>query len=626
MIEKHNNDIDLHVDEEIYACLNPTSPKSFFLFAGAGSGKTRTLVNVLKKIKDNYGKDFKLHNKKVAVITYTNAAANEIIHRLEHSSIFHISTIHSFSWDLIQNFTVDIKAWIKNNLNSEIAELEEQQSKSRDLTNKTSIGRAKKIESKKERLIALKGIQKFIYNPNGDNITKDSLNHNEVISITADFILTKDLFKKILLNKYPIILIDESQDTKERLVDALFDVQAKFKKDLSLGLIGDMMQRIYADGKEGLGNDLPSDWQIFLKKMNHRSQKRIVELNNIIRRNIDGQQQYWRTEKDQGFSRLFAVSRDVDKEQTEKLIRQKMCELSGDEDWNGNGQDVQTLTLEHHMASARMGFSNFFNPLYSVKRLKDGLLDGSLSSVSLFTKVILPIYNAFLAGNKFEVASIVKKYSPLVSKQMIIKNKEKLNAIHEANSKVQNLLELWSNNNQPSLFEILKEINTSGLFLLPNVLKVVMTRTDSETPDDELEKENDDEVLLAWEIALQSSFGEIIKYNEYVSDESAFGTHQGVKGLEYDRVMVVIDDEESKGFMFSYDKLFGIKPLTSTDEKNLREGKETGIVRTTRLFYVACSRAKESLAIVAYTDDPETLKDNVVKYGWLNVNEVEVIK
>ncbi|WP_437371940.1 UvrD-helicase domain-containing protein [Maribacter litoralis] len=626
MMEQYNNDIDLHVDEEIYKCLNLISPKSFFLFAGAGSGKTRTLVNVLKKVSDNFGKDYRLRNKKVAVITYTNAAANEISHRLEHSSIFHVSTIHSFSWDLIQNYTVDIKAWIETNLNIEIAELEKQQSKSRDLNNKTSIGRAKKIESKRERLLALKRVQKFIYNPNGDNITKDSLNHNEVISITAYFILSKNLFKRILLNKYPIILIDESQDTKEGLIDALFDLQAKFNNELSLGLIGDMMQRIYADGKEGLGNDLPNDWRIFVKKMNHRSQRRIVELNNAIRSNIDNQQQYWRIEKNKGIVRLFAVNRTTNKEQTEELIRQKMYDQSGDENWTGVEQDVKTLTIEHHMAAKRMGFSNFFDPLYSIDKLKTSLLDGSLSSVSLFTKVILPIYIAFQANNKFAIANIIKKYSPLVDKQVLRENTKKLKAIHETNVKVQNLLALWSNDKQPSLMEILKEIKHSGLFHLPNVLNIVLARVDSESSFDELEIENDDRILLAWEKALQSSFDEIAKYNEYISEKSTFGTHQGVKGLEFNRVMLVIDDEESRGFMFSYDKLFGIKPLTSTDERNFREGKETGVDRTTRLFYVACSRAKESLAIVAYTDDPEMLKDNVVKYGWLNIDEVEVIK
>ena len=625
MIEQYNNDIDQHVDEEIYTCLNPISPKSFFLFAGAGSGKTRTLVNVLKKVNDNYGKGLKLRNKKVAVITYTNAAANEITHRLEHSSIFHVSTIHSFSWDLIQNFTIDIKAWLVSNLNKEISELEDRQSKSRDPKNKTSIGRAKKIESKRERLIALKDIQKFVYNPNGDNITKDSLNHSEVISITADFISSKELFKRIFLNKFPIVLIDESQDTKKELIEALFELQNSFGTEFSLGLFGDTMQRIDADGKENLGVDLPETWLKPVKRMNHRSKSRIIELINTIRKETDKQVQLWRNENIGGLVRFFAVNRTSNKEQIEELIRQKMYNQSGDEDWTGIDQDVKTLTLEHHMAAKRMGFSNFFYQLYSIDKLKTSLLDGSLSSVGLFTKVILPIYNAFQTGNKFEIANIVKKHSPLVSKQAIQENKEKLKAIHEANVKVLNLLELWSNNNQPSLIEVLKEINTSGLFHLPNVLKLVLARVDSESSEDESDTENDDEMLLAWENALKASFDEIIKYNEYISDESAFGTHQGVKGLEYERVMVVIDDEESKGFMFSYDKLFGIKPLTSTDEKNLKDGKETGIDRTTRLFYVACSRAKESLAIVAYTDNPESLKSNVVNYGWFTNEEVEIL-
>lgn len=623
-MEQYKNDIDLHVDEEIYTCLNPLSPKSFFLFAGAGSGKTRTLVNVLKKVNENYGKDFKLRNKKVAVITYTNAAANEITHRLEHSSIFHVSTIHSFSWDLIQNFTVDIKAWLVSNLNKEISELKELQSKSRG-TNKTSIGRAKKIESKKERLLALKDIQKFVYNPNGDNITKDSLNHSEVITITADFINSKELFKRIFLNKFPIVLIDESQDTKKELIEALFQLQNSFDTEFSLGLFGDTMQRIYADGKENLGVDLPETWLKPVKKMNHRSKSRIIELINTIRKETDKQVQLWRNENIGGLVRFFAANRTLNKEQTEELIRQKMCSESGDEYWTGVEQDVKTLTLEHHMAAKRMGFSNFFYPLYSVVNLKTSLLDGSLSSVSLFTKVILPIYNAFQTGNKFEIANVVKKHSPLVSKQTIQENKEKLKAIHEANVKVQNLLDLWSNNNQPSLIEILKEIDTSGLFHIPNVLKLVLARVNSEPSEDESDTENDDEMLLAWENALKASFDEIIKYNKYISDDSAFGTHQGVKGLEYERVMVIIDDDESKGFMFSYDKLFGIKPLTSTDEKNLKEGKETGVDRTTRLFYVACSRAKESLAIVAYTDNPESLKNNVVKYGWFTNEEVEIL-
>lgn len=53
------------------------------------------------------------------------------------------------------------------NLIVEITELEVEQSKSRDLNNKTSIGRAKKIESKNKRLTSLETIQKFVTTPMG---------------------------------------------------------------------------------------------------------------------------------------------------------------------------------------------------------------------------------------------------------------------------------------------------------------------------------------------------------------------------------------------------------------------------------------------------------------------------
>src|SRR5690606_1627129 len=110
-------------------CLDPKSFKSFFLFAGAGSGKTRTLVNVLTEFKESYGYDFKIRNKKIAIITYTNAAAEEINHRLSYDSIFEVSTIHSFCWELIKNFTADIKKWIEQDINESIIDLEDKLSK-----------------------------------------------------------------------------------------------------------------------------------------------------------------------------------------------------------------------------------------------------------------------------------------------------------------------------------------------------------------------------------------------------------------------------------------------------------------------------------------------------------------
>ncbi|CDA75150.1 aTP-dependent DNA helicase UvrD/REP family [Bacteroides sp. CAG:530] len=103
------NNIDFQVDETLEKCILSTPRKSFFLFAGAGSGKTYSLVLLLKKTHNSIGKKLLLQGKNVAVITFTNAATDEIINRLDYSPIFHISTIHSFVWDVIKHYQADIK-------------------------------------------------------------------------------------------------------------------------------------------------------------------------------------------------------------------------------------------------------------------------------------------------------------------------------------------------------------------------------------------------------------------------------------------------------------------------------------------------------------------------------------
>lgn len=623
----YTNDIDNNVDEVIYECINPSSPKSFFLFAGAGSGKTRTLVNVLSKFKEDYGSNFRLKNKAIAIITYTNAAADEISRRLDYNPIFQVSTIHSFAWELIKNFTSDIKGWLKESIKEDILKLKTEQSKSKNLNNKTSLARAKKIESKTKRLELLDGFRKFVYNPNGDNLTKDSLSHNEVITIAANFILSKSLFQQIIITKYPIILIDESQDTKKELIDAFFNLQSISKNKFSLGLFGDTMQRIYTDGKENLGMGLPNDWITPTKEMNHRSKSRIIDLINKIRQSVDGQKQLPRIENAGGYVKFFSVSRSKLKPDVERDVCQKMQAYTSDDKWIGENSNVMTLILEHHMAAKRMGFSTFFEPLYKIDRLKTSLLDGSSETINFFTKIILPIYNANKNGNKFEVANYVKKHSHLISKQILSEDPNKLEILHSTNEKLKELFHLWDDNKEPTLIEILNNVSSSNLFKIPNVLRIILAQQKGESIETDVEEEESDDrdIFSAWEMALSAKFSEIIQYNEYINEESKFSTHQGVKGLEYERVMVVIDDDESRGFLFSYDKLFEITPLSENDEKNIQEGKETGIDRTKRLFYVACSRARESLAIVSYTNDPETLAKNVVDFGWFHNDEVEVI-
>lgn len=622
---KHNT-VDDNVDEEIYSCLNPANPKSFFLFAGAGSGKTRSLVNVLQRFKNEYGKLFRLHRKKIAIITYTNAASDEINRRLEFDSIFSVSTIHSFAWEAIKHYTSDIREWLRKSLSADIVALNAEQSKSRDLGNKTSLERAAKIKSKSKRFESLDSIVKFIYNPNGDNITRDSLNHTEVISIAAYFIANLPLMQDIVISRFPVILIDESQDTKRELIDAFFLLQQQKKESFLLGLFGDTMQRIYMDGKENLGRNLPHGWITPAKKMNHRSGKRIIRLINDIRKGIDGQEQQPRTDKEDGFVRLFIVSRNTNKQQAEVKICQRMKTITNDSLWHDeDNKDVKTLILEHHMAARRMGFFDFFAPLYEQDKLRTGLLDGTLPALRLFTKIILPLIEANIRGDQFEVTRIVKANAEILTKQQLIQSEEQLENVKRAKKMLESLLQLWDSDKDPLLKDVLLNIFDSKLFSIPESLLPVVAGAASVNANIETPEQNSDEITAAWRQALEVPFSQLKTYSEYLSEKSKFGTHQGVKGLEYERVMVIIDDEEAKGFLFSYDKLFGAKGLTDGDRKNINEGKETGIDRTRRLFYVACSRAKNSLAIVAYTDSPAAIKQNAINYGWFEQNEIETV-
>jgi len=614
-------------DEEIYSCLDLDNPKSFFLFAGAGSGKTRSLVEALKRFRKNNIARLKKNGQKIAVITYTNAACDEIKSRLEFDLAIYVSTIHSFAWDMINPYTHDIRNWLAANLEAEIADLTDKQGRARNTTTKTYKDRARKIELKNNRLNLLPSINKFTYNPNGDNLEKDSLNHEEVIKITAHFIQQKPLMQSILIRKFPIILIDESQDTKKELVDAFFEIQEKHPGNIVLGLFGDTMQRIYTDGKIDLGQNIPDTWAKPAKIINYRCPKRVITLINKIRSGADDQTQEPYKDND-GCVRLFIVdvSNPVNKAKVESDIASIMAELTDDQLWKDTSQaSVKILTLEHHMAANRGGFFDFFYPLYSVNKLKTGLLDGKLAGGSLFAKQVLPLVKAKQTGDEFTVSRIMRENSPKIKKDALKKSTKSLEEITKAKDAVNALYSLWSGDADPSLKEILKEVLNSRIFLIPDTLLPIANRLNDDhegAAEEHAEEPENDPVIEAWDTALQCKFSQFEEYVRYISEESRFGTHQGIKGLQFPRVMVILDDDEARGFMFSYDKLFGAVEPTATDLKNLEEGKETSIDRTRRLFYVTCSRAEESLAIVAYTQEPQKVNDYVLEQAWFDKGEI----
>ena len=610
------NNIDFQVDETLEKCILSTPRKSFFLFAGAGSGKTYSLVLLLKKIHNSIGKDLLLQGKNVAVITFTNAATDEIINRLDYSPIFHISTIHSFVWDVIKYYQADIKRLYCFYFEEDLKALEKKLEETEKKTTKTYLSNVEKFEYQKERLAKAQIIEKFVYNPNGSNPEYNALKHAEVIKISAQMILENKMLQRIIAQRYPILLIDESQDTKKELIDTFFEIQRNFADIFTLGLLGDQKQRIYADGKENIEDSIPVGWEKPVKRMNYRCAKRIIQLANNIGKDIDiHAEQRPREDANDGLIRLFVIQQreGLNKDEIEQNVMRIMSEQTQDAKWTTIGTEVKVLTLEHMMAARRLGFSRFFAPLYKVSKYQMTFLQGSVSEIEFFTKEVLPIAESIKEDGRVAL-EILKKYSPLLSGQNTEKPYELYLKCREEAIKVANLV-----NENGTIRVVVDEIIKSQLLTVPDVVRQAYMLSPSDI-EDTVEEE-----LRAWVEVMDLPINMVRSYDDYVNHRSQFDTHQGVKGLEFDRVMVIIDDSEIKGFLFSYDKLFGVKDLSNVDLKNKENGKETSIERTQRLFYVTCTRAKNSLAVVMYTNNPERVKTETIRKGWFEENEIIVM-
>lgn len=624
-------DTDNPVDVVIEKCLNPESPKSFFLYAGAGSGKTYSLVKGLEAFEKKHGAKFRRTGRKIAVITYTNAACDEIIERIKGNPLFHISTIHSFCWHQIKTFHDDIRSWLRGAIPIEISKLEQEETKGRPGT-QASITRQRSIANKKERLGWLSKRREFTYNPNGDNIGKASLSHSDVLKICADFLVSKPSFQQIVVNRYPFLLIDESQDTNKHLIEAFFVVEEQQQGHFGLGLIGDMMQRIYGDGKVDLGKNIPDRWAKPVKQMNRRSPGRIVTLANDIRSESEHNQQKQKVleGKPEGHVRLFiAPSNKSDKPDFESVVREDMAKLTGDILWN-DPEEVKHLMLEHMMAAVRMGFSEMFGALAASKHLNTGLRSGDLPAVRLFSEYVLPLYQLEKLGASHSVMTHLRRAkSPLLDPGFLGIQTAQDNPLGLLRSAIRAVVDVIDAKPGVSFSEVLQCVAKHSLFSIPQSLIpfVEKAKRVEQDVEDEAEKNEDEEKTSSLEAIqnfLETPFRQIDAYKKYVSGKGEFDTHQGVKGREFNRVMVVMDDEEAGGFLFSYEKMFEVKPSTKADLDKLSKGEETGIDRTRRLFYVICTRAEKSLALVAYSQDPHLLKKRVIAKGWFKDCEVVI--
>jgi DNA helicase-2/ATP-dependent DNA helicase PcrA len=652
-----DNERDAGVVDEIFGYVTSTPPKSFFLFAGAGSGKTRTLVGVLRKATGigpkgvlgrntavdapdlSFARQLRARAQTIRVITYTKNAALVITGRLGINDLTQVATIHSFCWDLIAGFDDDIREALLT-LNAVALEKARVAASSRR-GGKPTDKDVETIAGLEAKAAGYAAAQEFKYSADRKRLGDGALSHPQVLAVAAWLLKEKPTLRRILRDQHPVILIDESQDTMKGVLDVLLEVVAEDPSRLMLGLLGDHRQRIYMDGHADLPSLVPKGWATPKLEMNHRSQRRIVDLiNEIWDSDLEGRtqskkavRQHPRKEKSGGLVRVFIGSTTASPE--EKLRREGLCEsamsdATGIVGWQPGNHGHKVLALEHRLVARRGDFLKAFDALAlldpdSVKPDATGETTGPAAAQGLLKELmdLADCIDDLGLAPDVQVTDVLNRYGRLT--QLPVENDARVQLLKTYQQAVNDFVAACCN---PSAIvrEVVAPILQSGLFELDRRLVAAFNdiRPVPEAPRPRQPESEEDRLTRGWHGLFSSPWAQLRKFKTYLSGKSHLATHQVVKGSEFQHVMVVMDDEDAGGTLFAYDRLFG-SPLGKSDIENVEAQKETSIDRTLRLLYVTCSRAEESLALVLWAKDADQALTYASKSKWFSPDEVRPI-
>lgn len=129
------------------------------------------------------------------------------------------------------------------------------------------------------------GFTKVEYDPlsNNDRLYKMKFSHDTLINYSKTLIEKSNTIKRIIIDTYPFILVDEFQDTNPQVVSLLALVDSLSGTKCAVGYYGDVCQNIYKDGIGNRLSDIHAGLLEIYKPENRRSAKKIVELANRIR-------------------------------------------------------------------------------------------------------------------------------------------------------------------------------------------------------------------------------------------------------------------------------------------------------------------------------------------------------
>jgi DNA helicase-2/ATP-dependent DNA helicase PcrA len=537
--------------DRMFACLD--DGRSFRLEAGAGAGKTYSLDKALRRLIDSRGADLLRRGQQVGCITYTNVAKDEIISRIQAHPAVRPETIHGFCWSILQDFQSTLRALVPD------------------------------LEGWAERLEPVGGIgarrvhYELGYPSVGDH--QITLRHDDVLTLMIQT-LGYPKFRSVLTARYPILLIDEYQDTNGGFIDAIKTWFLDTGQGPQLGLFGDHWQKIYG---EGCGLVEHAVLEVIDKNANFRSTDPIVQVLNRMRPALP---QMVRDPAMPGEARVFhtnlwpGVRRtgqggghwtgDTSPEAAKAYFEHLKQRLAA-EGWDFAVGKTKILMLSHSVLAREQGYSSI-PPIYG--QFNDPWLKKDDPHIKFLADHLEPACEAFAAKRYGEMFESMGAGTPKIHKH----------ADKTAWSEAMNaLIELRASG---TIGEVVDFIAAQPHMRLPEPVEEAEGRLADAGPEP---VEGESRRITQLRKLRAVSYTELIALDRFIDGHTPFATKHGVKGAEFENVLVIV----GRGW-----NRYNFAQMLEWIEAGPPADKAEFFVNNRNLFYVACSRPKIRLAVL----------------------------
>lgn len=534
--------------ERVYECID--EGRSFRLEAGAGAGKTYSLINALQRLVERRGTEFVRNHQQIACITFTRVAKKEIETRIDQHPAVRADTVHGFCWSILKNFQTHLRSLLPK------------------IDKWTSV-----IENSGDL-----GSRRIEYDLGYIRVERDhvSIRHDDVISLMVLAMQTRK-FRQLLTARYPIIFIDEYQDTNAAFIDSIRQYFLDTESGPLIGFFGDHWQKIY--GTSTCGKIEHPKLTIIDKHANFRSVSAVVDCLNRMRPEL---KQMVSVPEQAGEAIVFHTNSwmgdrlvgghwkgDTPEEISHAYLETVRQRLAG-AGWDFAPEKTKILMLTHNVLAKEQGYPG----ILEIFPNHDSFLKKEDPHIAFFTDVIEPVCSAYESKRYGDMFSALPGRIPAISS-------------HAAKVRWSNMLDgLLTCRREKSIGDVVDYVRVTALLPLPEAVEdreQALARWEPVVSEEEPNR-----IRQLRELRL-ISYREIIALDRFIDGHTPFSTKHNVKGAEFENVLVVL----GRGWnQYDFDQM-----LTWAGA-SVPVGKHETFERNRNLFYVACSRPKTRLALL----------------------------